>query len=156
MAAANFEPALSFTLKEEGGYVNNPRDPGGPTNMGITQATLSHELGRHASVADVKAITRATAASIYRKKFWSTIDGDKLEPGVDLMLFDICVNSGPGRSKEFYDKTAALKGVARIRAIDKLRVGFWRHLRTFSVFGRGWLRRENECLAAALRMAKSS
>ena len=41
MAAANFDKCLKFTLQFEGGFTNDPKDPGGPTNLGITQATLS-------------------------------------------------------------------------------------------------------------------
>ena len=41
MAAGNFDDCLKFTLQFEGGFVNNPKDPGGPTNLGVTQATLS-------------------------------------------------------------------------------------------------------------------
>lgn len=152
----NFDACLSFTLKYEGGYVNHPRDPGGPTNMGITQVTLSRELGRHASATDVRALSPALAKAIYRKSYWAAIDGDTHEKGVDLMLFDICVNMGPGRSRQFHDKTKALKGAARVRALHDLRMGFWRSLRTWATFGKGWTSRENACLALALQMASES
>ena len=58
MSAANFPACLAFTLKFEGGFVNDPRDPGGPTNMGITIATLSHELGRAATIKDVRTLSK--------------------------------------------------------------------------------------------------
>lgn len=148
----NFDQALRFTLQYEGGYVNNPHDPGGPTNLGITIATLSHELGRKASVAEVKALTVAGVAPIYRKKFWNLVDGDGLPGGVDLMLFDIAVNMGSGRALRWGEATAYLNPIARITALDRLRCGFWRGLRTFPVFGKGWLRRETACLALAYRM----
>ena len=106
MAAVNFDSCLARTLKFEGGYVNNPHDPGGPTNMGITIATLSHELGRAATIAEVKTMSRATAATIYRKKYWNLINGDKLPRGVDLLAFDIAVNSGIGRVLPWLQKPA--------------------------------------------------
>jgi lysozyme family protein len=137
----------------EGGFVSLRSDPGGPTNLGITIATLSHELGRKATIADVKNLSIPTATEIYRKKFWNTIDGDALPNGVDLIAMDIAVNSGPGRALQWLSQTANLHPVERIKALDKLRVGFWRALRTFPVFGKGWLRRETDILARALRMA---
>ena len=57
MAAGNFEACLKFVLQFEGGFVNNPKDPGGPTNLGVTQATLSGFLGRQATIDEVKALT---------------------------------------------------------------------------------------------------
>ena len=56
----------------EGGYSNHPADRGGPTNMGITQATLSEYLGRPASVDEVRSLSRAQAVAIYRSRWrWS-------------------------------------------------------------------------------------
>src|SRR5262245_16984588 len=97
MAKGNFEKCLKFTLQFEGGFVNNPKDPGGPTNLGVTQATLSHFLGRQASIAEVKALTPQKVSPIYRLKFWDAVDGDELPVGVDLAVFDFGVHSGPSR-----------------------------------------------------------
>ena len=152
----NFAACLALTLKFEGGYVNNPRDPGGPTNMGITIATLSHELGRAATISDVMNLSRtpegrALVESIYRKKFWNLIGGDTLPMGVDAMLFDIAVNSGPGRALQW--SMPGLQTIVRIHALDSRRRSFWRSLKTFVTFGHGWNARENTLLAAALKMA---
>jgi lysozyme family protein len=152
----NFPACLALTLKFEGGYVNNPRDPGGPTNLGIAIATLSHEMGRAATISDVQNLSRtpegrALVESIYRKKFWNLIGGDGLPNGVDAMLFDVAVNSGPGRALQW--TMPGLTTLARIKAIDARRCGFWRALRTFPVFGKGWMARENTLLSAALKMA---
>jgi lysozyme family protein len=97
MASGNFKLCLDFVLQFEGGYVNNPDDPGGPTNLGVTQATLSTYLGRQAAIAEVKALTPATVAPIYRLKFWDHVSGDQLPIGVDLAVFDFGVHSGPKR-----------------------------------------------------------
>lgn len=145
----NFGRALAFALQFEGGYVNHPRDPGGPTNMGITIATLSHELGRRATISDVRNITREQAASIYRKKYWNAINGDALPAGVDMLAFDIAVNSGVGRALQWLEATKALQPRPRVEALDKRRVGFYRALRTFPTFGKGWLRRETAAFAVA-------
>jgi lysozyme family protein len=152
---ARFEECLAFTLQWEGGYVDHPRDPGGPTNRGITIATLSHELGRRATRADVAMLTNSVAAAIYRKKYWATIDGDNLPVGVDLMAFDIAVNMGPGCALRWIAETALLKPADRILRFDTLRCRHWRALRIFPVFSRGWLRRERACLSAAQTALKS-
>ena len=98
MAAANFERALPLVLKHEGGYVDHPNDPGGATNLGVTIGTLSSWLGRPATKAEVKALTRATVAPIYRKNYWAAIRGDELPAGLDYAVFDFAVNSGPKRA----------------------------------------------------------
>ena len=151
MAASNFQNCLTFTLHYEGGFTNNPRDPGGPTNLGVTIATLSHELGRAATIAEVRALTPATATPIYRKKFWNLIDGDGLPAGVDLITFDIAVNNGPGRALRWLDETANTAPRDRILALHKFRVGFWRSLPIFATFAGRWMKRETACLAAALK-----
>ncbi len=152
----NFNACLALTLEHEGGYVDHPRDPGGPTNMGITIATLSRALGRAATVDDVRGLTREKAAAIYRETYWNSIDGDDLPAGVDAVLFDISVNSGPVRALRWRDACRDLPPEARIRALDARRRSFWRALSTFRVFGRGWMAREDAVLSTALRMASAS
>lgn len=152
MGAMNYDTCLNFVFQYEGGYVNDPRDPGGPTNRGITQATLSHELGRQATIADVKNLSRETAASIYRKKYWNAIGGDMLPPGVDLLAFDICVNSGVGRSNQWLKDSASLLPGDRIRWLDAKRRSFWKSLKTWAVYGKGWSRREDAAFALALKL----
>ncbi len=152
----NFGRAFTFSLAYEGGYSDNPKDPGGPTNFGVTIATLSHELGRRATRTDVRNLTRAAVQPIYFKKFWNVVDADALPAGVDLLAFDIAVNAGPGRALRFLDQTRNLRPVERIEALDKLRMGFWRGLRIWRHFGRGWTRREAACLALARKMASGS
>jgi lysozyme family protein len=150
---ANFDQALAFTLEFEGGYCDVPGDPGGPTCWGITLATFCHELGRPASVTELKHISSETVAAIYRKRYWNAINADSLPPGVDLMLFDVSVNMGPGRALQWEHQTANMAPVARINRLDQLRLGFWKRLAIWAKFGRGWARREVACKATALKMA---
>ena len=98
-ADARFARCLAFVLKAEAGFVNDPGDPGGPTNMGITQKTLSAWLKRPASINEVKNLSPATASAIYRAEFWGA--GDQLPAGVDLMYFNAAVNCGPGHAARF-------------------------------------------------------
>jgi lysozyme family protein len=91
-----FDECLAFTLREEGGYSNDPLDHGGATNFGITQKTLSDWRGHEVSAVDVEHLTEVEAGRIYRDKYWDTISGDELPRGVNLMLFDFGINSGWG------------------------------------------------------------
>lgn len=149
----NFDACLKFTLSFEGGYVNHPSDPGGATKYGITRATLSHDLGRAATIADVKNLSAARAAAIYRKKYWNLIGGDDLPAGVDLIAFDIAVNSGPGLALQWLGLTKKLTPPARVAWLHDRRMKFYRGLKTFATFGKGWTRRENACFALASQMA---
>ncbi len=143
MAVVNFPRALSLTLQYEGGFSNNPRDPGGATNLGVTIATLSHERSHPASIADVKALTFADVEPIYRKKYWNLIGGDDLPSGVDILAFDIAVNSGPGRAMQWLAASVNMPPANRLAYLDNRRRSFWKSLRTFITFGRGWMNREN-------------
>lgn len=87
---------IAAVIQREGGYTDDPMDRGGPTNMGITQATLSGWRGHPVTPDDVKALTSAEAAAIYyeqyiRKPGFDAVPDDQLRGE----LFDIAVNSGP-------------------------------------------------------------
>ncbi|WP_244471663.1 glycosyl hydrolase 108 family protein [Methylobacterium sp. ARG-1] len=84
-------------LVHEGGCVDNPADPGGATNLGVTIGTLSNWLGRPATGSEVKALAKAAVAPIYRQSYWNAVHGDELPPGGDYYVFDFAVNSGKGR-----------------------------------------------------------
>ena len=154
MAARNFDQILDAVLQFEGGFVNDPRDPGGATNRGITQRTLSQHLGRKATLMEVRNLSRATAAEIYRKSYWNAIGGDLLQPGVDALAMDIAVNSGVGRAKDWLAQSGDLPGLERIQFLDRKRRSFWKALKTFAVFGKGWMRRENAIYALAIKLAR--
>lgn len=152
MAAKNFDRCLAFVLQYEGGFVNDPRDPGGATNMGITRATLSRWRGRPVSVSEVRALKRAEAAAIYRKNYWDAIGGDTLPVGVDLVAFDIAVNMGVGRALTWLHQTGNVPAGQRDDVLAAKRIAFWRSLKTWAVYGRGWSRRGAACLALSNQM----
>ncbi len=89
----NFDRAIAFVLKWEGGYVNDPRDPGGETKYGISKRA-------HPSV-DICALTEDAAKEIYRKDYWLKAGCDKLEWPLCLVHFDTAVNMGCGRAMDF-------------------------------------------------------
>lgn len=141
-------------LKHEGGYVDHPSDPGGATNMGITIATLREWRGKAVTKQDVKRLTRTEAMAIYRARYWNVIDGDNLRLGVDALAFDIAVNHGVGRWRQWEAIAQELPAYMAVKAICDRRRKFYRSLKTFPTFGTGWMRRANEVEAWA--MAKAS
>lgn len=169
MSAGNFEKCLKFTLQFEGGFVNNPKDPGGPTNLGVTQATLSNFLGRPASIAEVKALTPDKVAPIYKLKYWDHVSGDDLPVGIDLAVFDFGVHSGPQRGIIGLQRALGLaddgklgpitmkaatnaEPTATVNAICDGRQAFLEQLKVFKSFGPGLTSRVKKCRAAALGM----
>lgn len=83
-----FETAIAFVLNEEGGYSNDPRDPGGETNFGISKRA-------HPQV-DIKNLTLEEAESIYRYLYWDPCRCESLPPKLALIVFDSAVNQGVG------------------------------------------------------------
>lgn len=158
MAATNYDACLAFTLKQEGGYTNDPHDPGGATNYGITIIDARKYWKADATPADVKAMPLSVAKDIYKVRYWDMVRGDYLPEGVDLSTFDASVNSGVGRGlkwlKQAQDQASEPKGV--IKAMASIRRSFLQGLRTFQYFGKGWMRRVNELEALALVMWSKS
>lgn len=140
------EAVFPETMKWEGGarYTNDPRDPGGPTKYGITQKTLAARRGRSVSAEDVQALGLDEARAIYKRDYWDKTGphgADYLPAGLDACLFDISVNSGIGRARQWYPLAAGKDAINAIKTISARRMTFLRGLKTFAVYGRGWSRR---------------
>lgn len=88
----DFETALSFVFAREGGYVNDPDDPGGATNRGITQATYT-EWRRNEGLASqhVRKCSVEEAAAIYRSEYWDKHHCGDLPWPLALVHFDSSV-----------------------------------------------------------------
>lgn len=80
------EVALARVLASEGGYVNDPHDPGGETNFGISKRAYPD--------VDIANLTVDQAREIYVRDYWRAIRGDELPPAVALVTFDAAVNMG--------------------------------------------------------------
>ncbi len=99
----DFERCYAFLTKSEGGFSNDPRDPGnhlpdgraGATNCGVTQAVWEHWVGHQVTQDDMRALTPAIVKPLYHSEYWNTARGDDLPVGVDYLLFDVGVNHGP-------------------------------------------------------------
>jgi len=150
MAASNYNACLAKILKYEGGYVNDPHDPGGETNYGITVA-VARACGYH---GDMHAIPMDLVRSIYRKNYWDVVNGDGLPAGLDLCVFDYAVNSGPGRANPARRTLAAGTVREQINAYCDIRLAFLQRLKTWPRYGKGWGRRVADVRATALQMAE--
>lgn len=108
---------IALTIRLEGGYVNNPRDPGGPTNMGITQRYLDHyNASKRPSdptmPASVRDLSVEDVTSLYEADQWVTTGAEKvidMSPGLAAVLFDTGVNQGPGTAVGFLQDALGLR-----------------------------------------------
>jgi lysozyme family protein len=168
-----FKKCLELVLKSEGGYVNHPSDPGGRTNLGVTQAVWEEWLGHPVSENDMKALTPEKVAPMYEMKYWRTSYCEKLPQGLNLLVFSMAVNSGSGRAVKLLQRCLGLveDGVIGARSMAKIqecsavdlvekysatRKAFYEGLKTFPVFGKGWLNRVEKERLEALELIRNS
>ncbi|MEY3773871.1 MAG: hypothetical protein RLZZ129_651 [Verrucomicrobiota bacterium] len=175
MTAENFAPALAAVLVHEGGYFNHPQDPGGPTMKGVIKRVYDdYRRSKGLPTRDVRELTDAELKDIYRTRYWNLIQGDRLPAGVDYVVFDGAVNSGPAQATKWLQRAlgigadgvlgpstlAALERVqdhdALINGIQDRRLAMLKSLRTWGVFGKGWGRRVQECRNLGLAIAQGS
>ncbi len=92
----NFEACLLFTLKQEGGFSNDPHDPGGPTYKGITLAEYRIFRGDpNLTVVDLLNMSATELTTIYRKHYWiPCLCFNEMPDGIDCSVFDMGVNAG--------------------------------------------------------------
>jgi len=181
---ANFSKSLKPVLVWEGGYVNHPKDPGGPTNKGITQRVYdAYRSNNGKKPQSVAKISSAEVEAIYKEQYWDVVKGDDLPAGVDLAVFDYAVNSGTRRAAQALQKCVGVEQdgqigqitLQRVTETDELalitsicneRLSFVKKLSTWSTFGIGWQRRimgdkpgvqegDRGIIDIASRMAKS-
>lgn len=151
---SGFNTAIERVLGHEGGYVNHPSDPGGETNWGVTKRTAS----ANGYKGDMRKMTRDQAKEIYRKAFWQRYGCDDMPFAVAYQYFDACVNHGYGNAARFLQRALGVlvdgsvgpitrAALAKadvsdtVRKFNGERMAFYAKLRTFDVFGRGWLNR---------------
>lgn len=173
MAKGNFDACLKEVLLHEGGYVNHPSDPGGRTNLGVTQRTYEDWVGYKVNEAIMRKLTVDHVRTLYKVKYWDAIHCDDLPVGLDLCVFDFGVNAGTGRAARYLQRMvgvaedgilgprtmSALKQMAGslghdhcVNRYQDMRADYYRMLKTFPTFGKGWLRRVKEVEHTALAM----
>ncbi|GJE78102.1 glycosyl hydrolase 108 family protein [Methylorubrum suomiense] len=157
-SVVRLEACLPFIFEGEGGYTANAKDPGNWTGGKVGKGTLKGtkygiSAGAYPTL-NIKALTRPQAAEIYRRDYWDQAGCHSLSAGPDLPIFDVSVNSGPGRAVKFRQQTIGTpEPVARIKAISAKRRAFYQGLSTFKTFGKGWMARVAKIEAAAIKMA---
>ena len=165
----NFDSALKAMLHHEGGFVNHPADPGGMTNLGVTKRVWEEWVGHEVDEKQMRALTPEVVGPMYKAKYWDKIKGEDLPTGVDYVVFDAAVNSGPGRAAKWLQGCVGVeqdggigpKTLAAVAAFDpaelvedyaKRRLSFLMDLPHWGTFGKGWNRRVAEVQVAAENM----
>ena len=169
-----FTDALAIVLKEEGGFVDDARDPGGATNLGVTARTWHAWSAKPATEAIMRALTPDKVAPLYKAWYWDKIGGDALPAALALTIFDFAVNVGPGTAiamlqgvvgtpkdgqcgkatRAAADIYATRIGLAKLIArFCDARRDFYRQRTEFTVFGMGWLARIDRVEKEALTWA---
>lgn len=175
----NFPRALQLVLKHEGGWADNPKDPGGATMKGITLSTYRRIVDQKATKDDLRHISDAQVAAIYRRQFWAEVDAPELPDGLDYAVFDFAVNSGPVRAAKYLQAALGMEqdgvvGPATLRAVAAhpaarlvnslcdARLVFMRNIkgkdgkRLWATFGKGWTARVAEVRKEALIMCAAA
>jgi len=165
----NFEECMARLLEHEGGYVWHAQDPGGETNFGVTRAVYEQYVGRQVMDGEMEGLTHDDVYPIYKENYWDAVRGDDLPSGVDWSCFDWAVNSGKSRASKALQRIVGVEadggiGPMTLRAVAEVepeeivkqmhyvRDKFYRSLDTFEVFGKGWVRRNDETKEQALHL----
>lgn len=153
--AMTFDEAVTRVLAHEGGYVNDPADPGGETKYGISKRAYPRE--------DIARLTEARAKDIYKRDYWDKLRLDALPENVRYPLFDLAVNSGVATAAKLLQRAVTVRddgmiGTETLAAANRLsastlagrlaatRLLYLADLRPFDRFGRGWTRRVAQIL----------
>lgn len=153
-----FDDAFEALIGHEGGYVNDPRDPGGETKFGISKRAYPN--------LDIKSLTLDAAKAIYRKDYWGPAQAEALPACVAFDVFDMAVNSGVKTAIQTLQKALGVSpdgvlGPISLRAVQQAdayrlkaafngeRLELMTDLSNWPAHGKGWARR----IAANLRRA---
>lgn len=146
----NFDQAFDRLMVHEGGYVNDPNDPGGETKYGVSKRSYPDE--------DIPNMTAERAKAIFRRDFWDRINGDQLFDGVAWQVADFAYHSGPETAIRYLQRALGVAddgywGPASQAASEKMsetdqimrlageRLDFLTRRVNWPHHGRGWARR---------------
>ena len=146
----NFDSAFDRLIGHERGYVNDPNDPGGETNWGISKRSYPD--------LDIAALTREDAKAIYLKDFWLPVQGESLPASIAYQLFDFAVNSGIDTAIRYFQRALGVADDGHFGSYSKAiaaktsesdmvmglcaeRLDFMTRLRNWPNHGKGWARR---------------
>jgi len=168
----NFKECLALVLKSEGGFVNHPSDPGGMTNLGVTKRVWEEYTGHEADEKTMRGLTPEKVAPLYEQRYWRPTYCEVLPRGLDLLVFSMGINGGPGRAVKLLQQSIGCvpDGVVGPRTMELIkssnvaeliakysdaRRSYYRSLKNFPIFGKGWLNRVDHEEAQAINMAKN-
>lgn len=149
---SSFDDAFESLIGNEGGYVNNPKDPGGETMWGVT-ARVARAYGYAGAMKD---LPKATAKDIAKKLYWDPLQLDTFDPRVSFQIFDANYNGGhpviwmQGAAGTKVDGIIGPQTVASVQETDplrfmmrwnSLRLSYFTSLKTWPTFGKGWANR---------------
>jgi hypothetical protein len=142
-----FEKALEFALQWEGGFVNDPDDPGGATNYGVTLRTLRDagydiDGDGDVDVDDIRNLDLGTVAKIYREKYWNVINADSLDNSLAIAAFDTAINCGAGRVNRWLNQCDDWQDMLNLRNIHYLTI--IKKNPVLKKYQRGWMNRVND------------
>lgn len=143
-----FDQAFDRLIGHEGGYVNNPADPGGETKFGISKRAYPD--------VEIASLTVEKAKDIYRRDFWEPLGN--VDPAIKFQVFDFAVNAGMqtairklqaaiGVAEDGHWGPISAAKLAAMNVNDVLllfaahRLLYYTSLSSFSTFGKGWTRR---------------
>lgn len=150
----SFQKIFDRLIGHEGGYVNDPSDPGGETNWGVTKRTAQ----ANGYTGDMKTMTRQQAYEIYHRAFWVRYQCDQMPPAIAYQFFDAAVNHGFGNASRMLQRAVgvlddgiigkySLEAINRNPISDTLmvlngeRLNFYTRLTNFDRYGKGWVNR---------------
>lgn len=145
-----FDQAFEIVIGHEGGYSDNPNDPGGRTKYGISQRSYPN--------VDIPNLTLDRAKQIYQSDYWSKAGCDLCDPGLALVVFDAAVNTGVGQAVRWLQGAVGVtadgvigpatraaiqnaKAEEALVAMHAARIYMMAGLSTWKTFGRGWSKR---------------
>lgn len=149
---SSFDDAFTALIGNEGGYVNNPADPGGETNFGITKRVAV----ANGYTGPMKSLSLDTAKQIAKKVYWDPLHLDEFDPRVAFQMLDANYNGGQTVKWAQAASGAAVDGkmgpatIAALKAVDphaftlsflSQRLLYLTNLTIWSTFGKGWSRR---------------
>ena len=171
---ANFDYSIAAILMEEGGNDDDPHDPGGRTSRGITQREYNaYRKRKNLSTRDVWQATDAEVAEIYLISYWLPWC-PQLPAGIDLFYFNMCVNAGSIQATKLLQRCLGVAddghiGIITLGAIENIKIedhdelvrrfatksmAFYRSLKGWKYFGRGWTSRTKTIETKAVLLAQ--
>lgn len=167
---SGWSPALAFAWRSDNDgqpYHVDAHDPGKGTAWGVTESTWSTAVEHGYVEGSLRDADKDALSRVLHCMFWNAIKGDDLPAGVDQVVFDMAMVSGPGRAARLLQRALGVEqdgwiGPLTLNAatlaypralIGRLTLqdeAFFGSLSTFTYFGRGWDRRALDCMNAAM------